>query len=64
MPRNFREAVAYDDRLQHLAWLFQLTGGVFAPAGDPWTFGVTHTAEDVRRSVDNFATFAEAVTGS
>jgi glutamate-1-semialdehyde 2,1-aminomutase len=63
-PRNFREAVAYDDRLQHLAWLYQLTGGVFSPAGDPWTFGVAHTAEDVAVAVDNFSAFADAVTRS
>jgi glutamate-1-semialdehyde 2,1-aminomutase len=61
-PRDFRDAADADDRLQHLAWLFQLTGGVFAPAGDPWTFGVTHVPNDVARVVDNFSAFAEAVT--
>ena len=61
-PRDFREAIDADDRLQHLAWLFQLTGGVFLPAGDPWTFGVTHTVTDVEPAIANLSAFAEAVT--
>jgi hypothetical protein len=60
--RNFRDAAAYDDRVQHLAWLYQLTGGVFAPAGDPTTFSVAHTAEDLGRSVERLEACAEAMT--
>jgi glutamate-1-semialdehyde 2,1-aminomutase len=60
--RTFRDAVDTDARAQHLAWLYQLTGGVFMPAGDPWTFGVAHTREDLERAVENFEAFAEAVT--
>jgi glutamate-1-semialdehyde 2,1-aminomutase len=59
--RNFRDAAAADDRAAHLAWLYQLTGGVFMPAGDPWTFGVAHTREDLDRVADNFEAFAAAV---
>jgi len=61
-PRNFREAADADDRAQHLAWLYQLTGGVFAPAGDPWTFGVAHTADDLDRAIGNLDAFASAVS--
>lgn len=60
--RDFRDAVAFDDRLQHLAWLFQLNGGVFMPAGDPWTFSVAHVEDDLRRVVANFEAFSEAVS--
>jgi glutamate-1-semialdehyde 2,1-aminomutase len=58
---DFRDAAAEDDRLQHLAWLYQLNGGVFMPAGDPWTFGVAHTRDDLEHVVENFETFAAAV---
>ena len=60
--RNFRDETTTDDRLQHLAWLFQLTGGVFPPAGDPTTFSVAHTEADLARSVERLAAFADAVT--
>jgi glutamate-1-semialdehyde 2,1-aminomutase len=61
--RNLRDFLDADDRLGKLAWLFQLNGGVFEPGSDPWTISVAHTADDARRYVDNFAEFAEAVTG-
>ena len=60
--RNFRDETGTEDRLQHLAWLFQLTGGVFPPAGDPTTFSVAHTEADLARSVERLAAFASAVT--
>ncbi|MGH2591517.1 MAG: aspartate aminotransferase family protein, partial [Actinomycetota bacterium] len=59
--RDFRDHAETDDRLQHLAWLYQLNGGVFVPAGDPWTFSVAHTEEEIRLAVSNFETFAAAV---
>ncbi len=59
--RDFREAVQTDAKLAHLAWLYQLNAGVFIPAGDPWTFSVAHTEEDLRRSIDAFASFAADV---
>jgi glutamate-1-semialdehyde 2,1-aminomutase len=61
--RDFRDAVDTDDALARLAWLDQLNAGVFVPAGDPWTFSVAHTEEDLRRSVDAFAAFAADVVG-
>ncbi len=60
--RNFQEAVRVDEELSHLAWLYQLNGGVFPPAGDPWTFSVAHTASDLDRFAENFEAFAQAVT--
>ena len=60
--RNFRDHAAHDDRLAHLAWLYQLNGGVWMPAGDPWTFSVAHSEDELRRAVGNFEAFAEAVT--
>lgn len=60
--RDFRDHVEHDDRLAHLAWLYQLNGGVLMPAGDPWTFSVVHAEDELRRAVENFDTFAGAVT--
>jgi glutamate-1-semialdehyde 2,1-aminomutase len=60
---DFRDAAAADLKLQHLAWLYQLNGGVFPPAGDPWTFSVVHSDEDLDRYVENLEAFADAVTG-
>jgi glutamate-1-semialdehyde 2,1-aminomutase len=59
--RDFRDAVESDDTLARLAWLHQLNAGVFVPSGDPWTFSVAHSEEDLRRSIDAFASFAEDV---
>jgi glutamate-1-semialdehyde 2,1-aminomutase len=59
--RDFRDAVDTDDGLARLAWLYQLNAGVFVPSGDPWTFSVAHTEEDLRRSIDAFGTFAADV---
>jgi len=59
--RDFRDAVASDGKLAHLAWLFQLNAGVFIPAGDPWTFSVAHDRADLQRSIDAFGSFAAEV---
>ena len=58
---DFREAVGADGKLAHLAWLYQLNAAVFVPSGDPWTFSVAHTEDDLRRSVDAFESFAADV---
>jgi glutamate-1-semialdehyde 2,1-aminomutase len=60
--RDFRDHAQTNDRLQHLAWLYQLSGGVVVPAGDPWTFSVAHTEQDLERAVENFGAFASAVS--
>jgi glutamate-1-semialdehyde 2,1-aminomutase len=59
--RDFRDAVDTDDALARLAWLYQLNAGVFVPAGDPWTFSVAHSEQDLGRSVDAFGSFAADV---
>jgi glutamate-1-semialdehyde 2,1-aminomutase len=61
--RTFRDEAGADGTLQHLAWLFQLNGGVFPPAGDPWTFSVAHDDPDLDRFVEAFTVFAEAICG-
>jgi glutamate-1-semialdehyde 2,1-aminomutase len=61
--RDFRDAVEADETLARLAWLYQLNAGVFIPAGDPWTFSIAHTEQDLRRSIDAFAAFAADVAG-
>ena len=60
--RNFRDEAEADGPLQHLAWLYQLNAGVLPPSGDPWTFSVAHTDEDLDRYVGAFEGFAAAVT--
>jgi glutamate-1-semialdehyde aminotransferase len=59
--RDFRDAVDADATTARLAWLYQLNAGVFVPAGDPWTFSVAHTEQDLRRSMDAFGSFAADV---
>ena len=59
--RDFRDHAETNHRLQHLSWLFQLNGGVWVPAGDPWTFSIAHTEQELERAVENFARFASAV---
>jgi glutamate-1-semialdehyde 2,1-aminomutase len=59
--RDFRDHAATNHRLQHLLWLYQLNGGVWVPAGDPWTFSIAHTEQDLERAVENFERFATAV---
>jgi glutamate-1-semialdehyde 2,1-aminomutase len=60
---NFRDATDVDDRAAHLAWLHQLTGGVFFPAGDPWTVGLAHATDDLDVAISNLESFATAVAG-
>jgi glutamate-1-semialdehyde 2,1-aminomutase len=60
--RDFRDHTETDGALAHLAWLYQLNAGVFPPAGDPWTFSLAHSDEDLQRSVEAFEGFAVAVT--
>jgi glutamate-1-semialdehyde 2,1-aminomutase len=59
--RDFRDHAETNHRLQHLSWLFQLNGGVWVPAGDPWTLSIAHTEQDLERAVENFGRFVSAV---
>jgi glutamate-1-semialdehyde 2,1-aminomutase len=59
--RDFRDRAAIDWRLVYLEYLFQMTGGVFEPNGDPLTTSVAHTTEDVGRWAGNLVAFADAI---
>jgi glutamate-1-semialdehyde 2,1-aminomutase len=62
--RNYRDFLALDERFSHVHWLFQHNGGVFLPPwgkAEQWMLSVQHTAEDIQRFVDNFASFARAL---
>ena len=61
-PRDFRDVTEADGPLAHLAWLFQLDGGVFWPSGDPWTISIAQTEDDLGRSLERFEAFATAAT--
>ena len=63
--RNYRDYVEIEDAYSHLHWLFQHNGGVFLPPwgkSEQWTLSVQHTTEDVQRFLDNFRTFAQAMS--
>ena len=60
--RDFRGYAAQDERVIRLRWLYQVNRGLFEPGSDPWTISVQHTEDDVRRYVENFEAFADAVT--
>jgi glutamate-1-semialdehyde 2,1-aminomutase len=62
--REYRDAIEIDDRVSYAAWLWQLNRGIFKSPWakwESWTISVAHSEEDVRRYVDNFEGFAEAV---
>jgi len=62
--RNYRDFLTIDDRFSHCHWLFQHNGGVFLPPwgkAEQWLISAQHDSSDVRRFVDNFTTFVEAV---
>jgi len=63
--REYRDAIAIDERITYLAWLFQQNRGVFKSPWskqETWTTSVFHTEEDAVRYVENFEEFAAAVT--
>jgi glutamate-1-semialdehyde 2,1-aminomutase len=63
---EYRDLWGIDDRIPQLAWLWQLNRGVFKSPGskwESWTTSIAHSDEDVARYVDNFESFAEAITG-
>jgi glutamate-1-semialdehyde 2,1-aminomutase len=63
--REYRDSLGIDERITYLAWLFQQNGGVFKSPWskqETWTLSVAHTDADVQRYVENFETFARAVT--
>jgi len=63
---EYRDLWEIDDRVPQLAWLWQLNRGVFKSPGskwESWTTSIVHSDGDVARYVDNFESFAEAITG-
>ena len=63
--RDYRDFLAIDGRWSHCHWLFQHNGGVFLPPwgkAEQWLVSAQHGDDDVDRFLENFATFAEAVT--
>ena len=62
---EYRDLWEIDDRIPQLAWLWQLNRGVFKSPGskwESWTTSIVHSDEDVARYVDNFESFAAAIT--
>ena len=62
---SYRDLWAIDDRVPQLGWLWQLNRGVFKSPGskwESWTTSIVMSDEDAQRYVDNFASFAEAIT--
>lgn len=63
--REYRDLWEIDDRVPQLAWLWQLNRGVFKSPGskwESWTTSIVMSDEDARRYVDNFESFAQAIT--
>jgi glutamate-1-semialdehyde 2,1-aminomutase len=64
--RNYRGFLGIDDRYSHAHWLFQHNGGVFLPPWgkiEQWLISVQHDESDVDRLIENFAVFAQAISG-
>jgi glutamate-1-semialdehyde 2,1-aminomutase len=63
--REYRDLWAIDDRIPQLAWLWQLNRGVFKSPGskwESWTTSIVMSDDDAQRYVDNFESFAQAIT--
>jgi len=64
---DYRGFLGVDDRYSHAHWLYQHNGGVFLPPWgkiEQWLISVQHDEADIDRLVENFGTFARAVTGT
>ncbi|HYY08157.1 MAG TPA: aminotransferase class III-fold pyridoxal phosphate-dependent enzyme, partial [Actinomycetota bacterium] len=62
--REYRDAIEIDDRVSYAAWLWQLNRGIFKSPWakwESWTISVAHSEKDVRRYVENFQDFADAL---
>jgi glutamate-1-semialdehyde 2,1-aminomutase len=63
---SYRGFLGVDDRYSHAHWLYQHNGGVFLPPWgkiEQWLISVQHDEADIDRLIDNFAAFAQAVSG-
>jgi glutamate-1-semialdehyde 2,1-aminomutase len=64
--REYRDYLTkVDDDLSTLAWLFHMNHGIFMTPGveEEWTLSLAHTDEHVRRYLDAFQAFAQALSG-
>ena len=64
--REYRDAIGIDERITYLAWLVQQNRGVFKSPWskqETWTLSVQHSADDVRRYVENFEELASMLAG-
>jgi glutamate-1-semialdehyde 2,1-aminomutase len=62
---EYRDLWKIDDRVPQLAWLWQLNRGVFKSPGskwESWTTSIVMSDADAERYVENFESFAEAIT--
>jgi glutamate-1-semialdehyde 2,1-aminomutase len=62
---EYRDLWEIDDRIPQLAWLWQLNRGVFKSPGskwESWTSSIVMSDEDAARYVENFESFADAIT--
>jgi len=62
---EYRDLWEIDDRIPQLAWLWQLNRGVFKSPGskwESWTSSIVMTDEDAACYVENFESFADAIT--
>jgi glutamate-1-semialdehyde 2,1-aminomutase len=62
---EYRDLWEIDDRVPQLAWLWQLNRGVFKSPGskwESWTTSFVMSDDDARRYVENFESFAAAIT--
>jgi glutamate-1-semialdehyde 2,1-aminomutase len=62
---DYRDGRGVDDRPSYLSWLWQLNRGVFKSPWakwESWTTSVAMSDDDAGRYVDNFASFADAIT--
>jgi glutamate-1-semialdehyde 2,1-aminomutase len=62
---SYRDLWDIDDRVPQLAWLWQLNRGVFKSPGskwESWTTSIVMSDEDAERYVENFESFADAIT--
>src|SRR5580698_351928 len=63
--RDYRGFLTTDDTFSNAHWLYQHNGGVFLPPWgkiEQWLISVQHDEADIDRLVENFGTFARAVT--
>ena len=61
---EYRDGLAIDERPSYLAWVWQLSRGVFKSPWskwESWTTSVVHSDEDAQRYVDNFEELAAAI---